>query len=152
MRYRGCTESPPPPWLLCTTLAKRLVRGRIVTVGRGPLPNKLLHFQWNAHHQLHSATPKCTLEDGYSGLERIREKIKRASLDLKSWNKILRWGLWNPHWAWVRFGNIYIQWFSGRTSGQGSFTGQTFTGKRSFHCDAMILRLTLTGVRQAPSV
>ena len=117
VRYRGCTESPPPPWLLCTTLAKRLVRGRIVTVGRGPLPNKLLHFQWNAHHQLHSATPKCTLEDGYSVLERIREKkrkSKRASVDLKSWNKILRWGLWNPHWAWVRFGNIYIQWFSGR--------------------------------------
>ena len=71
-------------------LAKRLVRGRIVTVGRGPLPNKLLHFQWNAHRQLHSATPKCTLEDGYSVLERIREKkrkSKRASLDFKSWKK-----------------------------------------------------------------
>ena len=49
----------------------------------------------------------------------------RANLDLKSWNKILRSG--GPGSGLEIF--TFNGFRGGRTSGHGSFTGQTFTGK-----------------------
>ena len=83
---------------------------------------------------------KCTLGiDIWSLKETVKMRqekggrTRRANLDLKSWNKMLR----SDEPARVLFGNIYIQWFSWParldkwTSGQGPFTGlRTFTAKR----------------------
>ena len=122
----------PPLCLLCNTLlAKSLVSGHIVTVGPVWCPTnpRLPSFSLECKPPPRTfTTPRteCTLEDGYSSLERnALEKAgkTRANLDLKSWNKILRSGgrrspVWKylhsmvfvaDKWTWLLYGSDFYE-------------------------------------------
>lgn len=150
----------PPLCLLCNTrLAKSLVSGLTVTAGPVCCPTnpRLPSFSLECKpppRTFTSPPTECTLEDGYSRLERTaleKSRQTRANLDLKSWNKILRsGGRRGPVWKYLH-SMVFVA--AGQVD-KAPLRVRLLRGRKaasSFHSDAIIHGLTLTGRgRQAP--
>ena len=150
-------QSPPLSLLCNTRLAKSLVSGLIVTVGPVCCPtNPRLPFIFTGMQTASSHLPPLLLQLNAHlrmDIRGLKETVKmrwkkvgqtRANLDMKSWNKILRSsGRRSPVWKYlhsmvfvaagqVDMAPLRVRLLRGRKAG-------------SFHSDAIIHGLTLTG-------